>query len=193
MTTPTMNWRATIAALLATGVLLLGACSDGDDDAKKDDDKSSESDDQNAADAGDNGDAANDGPIIDPDAPEADSEFAYFQRLRGIAGEFCKGAIEVVSMDVSADAAGTTDALEAAGALDPPDEIAAEWDKVISTALALQDVDPNDPAASQQAMEAYTDIEDENAKIVSYLQEQCGIDTGTPDPSTDTGSVTTGA
>ena len=180
MTTPTMNWRATIAALLATGVLLLGACSDGDDDAKKDDDKSSESDDQNAADAGDNGDAANDGPIIDPDAPEADSEF-------------CKGAIEVVSMDVSADAAGTTDALEAAGALDPPDEIAAEWDKVISTALALQDVDPNDPAASQQAMEAYTDIEDENAKIVSYLQEQCGIDTGTPDPSTDTGSVTTGA
>ena len=177
MTTSTMNWRATIAALLATGVLLLGACSDGDDDAKKDDDKSSETDDQNAADAGDNGD---DGPIIDPDAPEADSEF-------------CKGAIDVVSMDVSADAAGTKDALEAADALEAPDEIAAEWDKVIATALAMQDVDPNDPEAAQQAMAAYTDIEDENAKIVSYLQEQCGINTGAPDTSTDSGSVTTGA
>lgn len=178
MTTSTMSWRTTIAALLATGVLLLGACSDGDDDAKKDD-KSSETDDQNAADAGDDS-AADDGPIIDPDAPEADSEF-------------CKGAIDVVSMDVSADAAGTKDALEAADALEAPDEIAAEWDKVIATALAMQDVDPNDPEASQQAMAAYTDIEDENAKIVSYLQEQCGINTGATDTSTDSGSVTTGA
>lgn len=177
MTTPTTNWRTAIAALLATGVLLLGACSDGDEGSKKDKDDSSESDDQNAA---DDGDSADEGPAIDPDAPEADSEF-------------CKDAVGVVSMDVSADAEGTKEALEAAGALEPPEEIAAAWEHVIATALEMQDLDPTDPEASQRATEAYTEIQEDNAKVVTYLQEKCGIGVGAPETSTDSGSATTGA
>lgn len=169
MTTTTTSWRATLAALIATGALLLGACGDGDSDKAdkdKDTDKDESAQDDQAA-------AADDGPILDPDAPEADSQF-------------CKDAVELMTMSSEAESGEEDPSLAAAEALEPPDEIAADWDKLMATTRQMQEVDSNDPAASEQAAAAYQDIADEQLKVMTYLQDQCGINVGMP--GSDTGS-----
>jgi hypothetical protein len=178
VTITTTNWRASLAALLATGVLLLGACSDGDEDA--DEAETSDEDQSDAADTGDEVDEVDevDEPTIDPDAPEADSEF-------------CEGAIAAISMEVDPEAAADDASLAAAEDLDPPDAIAEEWARVLATSRAMAEIDYTDPAAQEQASAAYEEIADDQAKVISYLQSDCGIDLGTAPPPSDP-EVTTG-
>lgn len=167
MTTTTTSWRAMLAAMVATGALLLSACGDGDDKADKDD-KNDKKDESSESDQSATGD---EGPILDPNAPEADSDF-------------CKGAVALMSM--TTDPEGEDDAsLDAAEALDPPDAIAEDWDKLMATTRQMQDIDYNDPEASEQAMAAYQDIADEQTKVMTYLQDQCGINVGMPGDSAD--------
>lgn len=167
MTITTTNWRAGFAALLATGVLLLGACSDGDDDAA-DDETTDEAEDQSAAEG-----ETPDEPSLDPDAPAADSEF-------------CTGFLEATAAAGSPDGSADDGGLAAAEALDPPDEIAEEWDRLIATSREMAELDPEDPASVERATAAAEDLAGDQSTIMEYLQTQCGMDpsAGGPDPTT---------
>jgi len=140
VTITTTNWRAGFAALLATGVLLLGACSDGDDDAA-DDETSDEAQDQSAPDDS----TATDEPVLNPDAPAADSDF-------------CKGAIDAISMEVDPEDTADDASLSAAEDLEAPEEIRDEWNKVLETSRSMATIDYTDPAAAEQASAAYEEI-----------------------------------
>lgn len=178
--TPT-NWRAGFAALLASGVLLLGACSDGDDETSTDDESSEE--DQSAQNEGGEGEGGEgegetegQAPEIDPDAPEADSEF-------------CQGAMAAITMDVnpSTDPEDGDASLSAAEELEAPEEIAESWDMVLATSRQMAELDYQDPSAQEQAMAAYEEIAPHQARIIEYLQDSCGIDLGAGSETPPTG------
>jgi len=178
VTITTTNWRAGLAALLATGVLLLGACSDGDDDATDDEGTEDQADDNAAADSGDSTDDGADSgeiptPSVDPDAPAADSDF-------------CQGAIAAMTASANPATADDDGGYAAAEALEAPDEIAEAWSNILAVLRGLRDLDTSDPAAAQQATEAFNEIQDDQAAVMEYLQNDCGISGGSesPDPTT---------
>jgi len=153
--------RAGLAALLATGVLLLGACGGDDDDAA--DDSEETTDDAGAAE--DTGDSTSPTPSVDPDAPAADSDF-------------CQGAMAAITASVNPNGDQDDASLETAQNLDAPEEIADAWNNVLSTSQEMADLDYTDPEASAQAQAAYEEIADDQAQVITYLQQDCGIDLG---------------
>jgi len=173
MPAPTATtWRRTLAALLAAGLLFVGACGGDDDDDAKGKDKSSEDKDEDQSATDDNGDNGDSGPNVNPDAPDADTPF-------------CKDAIQMIqrSYDPNAEVS-SSDELDAALKLDPPDEIAESWTKYLNAAKEIEKIDLADPEASSKASATYERVQGDLAKIIDYLKNSCGID---PDP-TDTGA-----
>jgi hypothetical protein len=170
--------RAGLAALLATGVLLLGACGGDDDDAN--DDATEEADGESTGQEAE--DTSTPTPSVDPDAPAADSDF-------------CQGAMAAITASVNPNGGEEGDAsLEAAENLEAPEEIAEAWTNVLSTSREMADLDYTDPEASAQAQAAYEEIADDQAQIITYLQEDCGIDLGAgPTDGTVPTPPTTGA
>lgn len=178
MTITHSHRRAGFAALLATGVLLLGACG-GDDDDASDDTSEEATDDAGAAE--DTGDTTTPTPSVDPDAPAADSDF-------------CQGAMAAITASVNPTGDQDDASLETAQSLEAPEEIAEAWSNVLATSQEMADLDYTDPEASAQAQAAYEAIADDQAQVITYLQEDCGIDlgAGTTDGSVPT-PPTTGA
>lgn len=177
MTITHSHRRAGLAALLATGVLLLGACGGDDDDAGDD---ATEEEAGGESSANETGDTSIPAPAVDPDAPAADSDF-------------CQGAMAAITASVNPNGGEEGDAsLEAAENLEAPDEIAEAWTNVLSTSREMADLDYTDPEASAQAQAAYEEIADDQAQIITYLQEDCGIDLGTG-PTDGSAPPTTGA
>ncbi len=178
MTITHSHRRAGLAALLATGVLLLGACGGDDDDAGDD----STEEEAGESSANETGDTSIPAPSVDPDAPAADSDF-------------CQGAMAAITASVNPNGGEEGDAsLEAAENLDAPEEIAEAWTNVLSTSQEMADLDYTDPEASAQAQAAYEEIADDQAQIITYLQEDCGIDLGAgPTDGTAPAPPTTGA
>jgi hypothetical protein len=152
--------RTTLGGAVLAAVLLFGACSDGDPkDAADDKDSTDTTDDTESTDTSEDG---TDQPSINPDAPEAGSQF-------------CEDAAELV-MSQASDA----EAMAFAESLDPPDDIAEEWTAMISAAKAVNEADASgDPEAAAKATEAYNAITEDITKVITYFQEQCGIDAGT--------------
>ena len=181
MTIKHSHRRAGLAALLTTGVLLLGACGGGDDDDEATDDQTTEDGAGDDA-AADNADPSVPTPSIDPDAPDADSNF-------------CQGAMAAITASVNPNAEEGDASLEAAEALDAPEEIAEAWNNVLSTSRDMADIDYTDPEASAEAQQAYEQIADDQAAVITYLQEGCGIDLGAGSSGSTTVPVppTTGA
>lgn len=178
MTITHSHRRAGLAALLATGVLLLGACGGDDDDAGDDDATEEEAGGESSA--NETGDTSIPPPSVDPDAPAADSDF-------------CQGAMSAITASVNPNGGEEGDAsLEAAEQLDAPEEIAEAWTNVLSTSREMADLDYTDPEASAQAQAAYEGIADDQAQIITYLQEDCGIDLGAG-PTDGSAPPTTGA
>lgn len=175
MTITHSHRRAGLAALLATGVLLLGACGGDDDDASDDSTEEAGGD----ASANETGDTSTPAPSVDPDAPAADSEF-------------CQGAVAAITASTNPNASEDDASLEAAQQLEAPDEIAEAWTNVLSTSQEMADLDYTDPEASAQAQAAYEEIADDQAQIITYLQEDCGIDLGAG-PTDGSAPPTTGA
>ncbi len=58
--------------------------------------------------------------------------------------------------------------------VDPPDEIADDWDTVISTLEALQGLD-EDPDADILEQLSDPEIEEAGQNVEDYLTEECGI------------------
>lgn len=150
--------RTTLGGAVLAAVLLFGACSDGDPkDAADEKDSTDTTEDTDATETSEGGDQ----PSINPDAPEAGSAF-------------CEGAAELVMSEAS-----DAEAMAFAESLDPPDEIAEEWTAMISAAKAVNEADASgDPEAAAQATEAYNAITEDITKVITYFQEQCGIDAG---------------
>jgi hypothetical protein len=149
--------RSTLGGALLAAVLLLGACSDGDSDDAKD----AEGNQDDTAET-ETTDTSVDEPSINPDAPEADSQF-------------CKDATELVTGGDATD----EEAMSFAESLEPPEEIAQEWTAMIAGARAVTEAEASgDPEAAAKATEAYAAMNDDVTKVLQYLQEQCGIDAG---------------
>ncbi|HEY8545352.1 MAG TPA: hypothetical protein VIL36_09910 [Acidimicrobiales bacterium] len=165
--TITHSHRRAGLALLATGVLLMGACGGGDDDEDAREDQTEETDEETGGESSANETDVTSTPLpsVNPDAPAADSEF-------------CQGAMAAISASVSQGADGDDGSLDAAEQLEAPDEIAEAWHNVLSTSREMADLDYTDPEASTRAQQAYEEIADDQALIISYLQEDCGIDLG---------------
>lgn len=165
--------RKKITALAAAGILLFAACSgDDDDDAAATDttDTSQEAGggDSNATDTGDNGDNGGGGG----------------------GGGFCDEASQLFQTTSGLD---PNEQLDAADALEPPDEIADDWNKLIDgsreAAESTEDFDPDDPEASEQFQQDYEELMAATTNVYTYLGEECGLEGFTP-PSTETGQVT---
>jgi hypothetical protein len=102
----------------------------------------------------------------------------------GGGGEFCEQAVALFS-DTSND---TDAALTAAEALDPPDEIADDWQKLVEgsrdAAEATANIDPNDPDAAAAFSEQYQDLIEASTNVYQYLGDECGMEGFTP-PAAD--------
>ena len=147
---------------VAAAVVLLSACSsDGDD-------SSSSQADETSAEA------------TESSAPEADSEF-------------CTEASTIQervdsTLNGQSDPTALPQALEAAAAeiraIEPPDEIAADWEAlaggVEQIAAAFGSIDFNDPNAlaqfQQQIGELQTELGSASTNVQNYLSEECGIE-----------------
>jgi hypothetical protein len=167
--------RKKIIALAAAGVLLFAACS-GDDD-----------DDAAATDAADTTQEAGGGDTNAPD--DGDSADAADNGGGGGGGGFCDEASQLFQTTSGLD---PNEQLDAADALEPPEEIADDWNKLIDgsreAAESTADFDPNDPEASEQFQEEYEELMAATTNVYTYLGEECGLEGFTP-PSTDTGEV----
>jgi hypothetical protein len=83
-------------------------------------------------------------------------------------------------------------AADALRTLDPPPEIATDWENVAKGIEQLGTIyssfDPNNPASAstfaQQSQQLQTQFAASIAKVGSYLQQQCGIDAGATESAT---------
>jgi hypothetical protein len=75
--------------------------------------------------------------------------------------------------DAAADTAAVVDALDE---LDPPDEIADDYATVIDTGRRLADLDPNDPAAVEEAQQLSEEAVAAQGRVSEFLGSECGID-----------------
>jgi hypothetical protein len=165
------TWRRPVAALLATGLFVLGACGGDDDDSKG----KKNSGDQTAE------STATTIPPFDKNAPAADSKF-------------CKDAIALIQKSVNPNEASSNEQqLEDALKLDPPAEIADAWRNVLTTEQEIEKLDPKDPKASEKAATAANKVQADQGKIVTYLTTKCGINMTSGGSGSSGGStVTTG-
>jgi hypothetical protein len=70
------------------------------------------------------------------------------------------------SDDISGD--DMTAALEAVTDLEPPAEIAEEWDTMLGSLQGSPDLDPSDPETVEEVQAA-------SEKVGTYMEEECGI------------------
>lgn len=152
--------RTTMTALVVAGALLVGACG-GDDDDTADDDKKTDETDTNTD--------------VEADGPAADTPF-------------CKDVLELFnSPDTQANA--TDEAIAAARAIEPPAELAEDWDKWIGGVAEMSApdaaLDPNDPEAATAAQDVYQSAQN----VFTYIGTECGAPGFVP--PADSGAATT--
>ena len=84
----------------------------------------------------------------------------------------------LADVDVSdTSSAGFDDAIEAMSNLDPPAEIADDWNTMVESLQSLADVDISDPAAIEQLDQAqFADADEAFENVGTYLEEECGIE-----------------
>jgi hypothetical protein len=96
---------------------------------------------------------------------------------------FCK---DVVALLTSTETASPAQAIAAAKKLDPPAELADDWDAWVSGIESMDTTspsfDPNDPEASGKYQEMYAATQ----KVFTYIQNECGMAEAGPPSSTAT-------
>jgi hypothetical protein len=141
--------RRTLIGLAAAGLLVAGGCSDSDS-GNPNEDAADESTEN--ADGGSSGDSD------------------------GFCADF-----ESLNEEFAADPEANTnpdDVIAALESLDPPDEIAEDFATIIEVSRSTADVDMNDPEAVAEAQELSQSAGEAQARVTSYLTDECGIDTG---------------
>ena len=117
--------------------------------------------------------------------------------------EFCTEAASIEervssTLNDQSDPAALPQALNQAAAeiraIDPPDEIAADWEALAGgieqIAAAFAQVNFNDPNAlatfEAQVGQLQTQLESASTNVETYLREECGIDTEDSEPASPT-------
>jgi hypothetical protein len=107
----------------------------------------------------------------------------------GGGDEFCDRAVALFS-DTDID---DEEAIEQLESLDPPDEIAEDWQTLVegSQAAATGELDAADPEAAAEFEEQYNKLIEATTGVYNYLGEECGLEGFSPvDPSDlDTGAT----
>jgi hypothetical protein len=80
--------------------------------------------------------------------------------------------------------------IEAIRSLDPPEEIADDFDTLIAGLDRLQSIDTNDPAAQEELQEEMSQYTEASTNIQTFVDENCG-ETSVDDGSDDTSDATT--
>jgi hypothetical protein len=138
--------RRTLIGLTAAGLLLVSACSDSDSGGPDDADSASE-------------DAANESEGGGGETPEGFC--ADFQALSDQFGN-----------DPEADPNEVVEALEG---LDPPEEIAEDFDAVVEVTRQTAELDTSDPEAMEQAQELSDQSMEAQERVSTYLQDECNL------------------
>jgi hypothetical protein len=100
----------------------------------------------------------------------------------GSAGEFCDG-FEALNDRFAEDPAAASDpvqVLDELESLDPPDEIADAYQKVIDVSRQSSEVDIEDPEAVEEVQQLGEEAADAEEDVAAFLQDECGIDLGAP-------------
>jgi hypothetical protein len=186
------TWRGLLAALSALLLFFVAACGDDGDDATdvvEDVDDGDTDDDTDAPDPADDGDDATDG----------DGEGAF-----GLGGDFCAQVSDAdrffSSFDDESDvqdpaevSAMIRQARDTLDAIDPPAEIAADWNQLVGAVGELADLfervdfsDPqsfanleDDPELLEEFMtieQRFEGVEEAGDRVADYVREECGIE-----------------
>lgn len=75
--------------------------------------------------------------------------------------------------EAAADTAAVVDALDE---LDPPEDIAEDFDTVIDAGRRLADLDPSDPAAVEEAQQLSEEATAAQGRVSDFLETECGVD-----------------
>jgi hypothetical protein len=95
------------------------------------------------------------------------------------ASDFCadfEALNESLATSDSADFDTIVDGLES---LDPPQQIADDFDTMVEAARQLADLDPSDPAQVEDAQALQEDSQDAQQNVSSYIEDECGLDLST--------------
>lgn len=68
------------------------------------------------------------------------------------------------------------EALEAFKDLDPPEEIADEWDTMVNALEGFADIDLSDPEALENADIDTEAVDEASTRIDNFLKDECGIE-----------------
>ncbi|HEX8803753.1 MAG TPA: hypothetical protein VF743_06160 [Acidimicrobiales bacterium] len=68
--------------------------------------------------------------------------------------------------------------LAAVRSLDPPEEIADDFDKLIEGLDTLSTLDTSNPEAVADMQEQMADYQEATTNIETFINEECGVDTG---------------
>lgn len=190
------TWRGLLAALSALLLFFVAACGDDGDDATEvveDVDDGDTSDDTDAPDPTDDED---DG---DEDATDGDGDSAF-----GLGGDFCAQVSDAdrffSSFDDDSDIQDPAEvsemirqARETLDSIDPPAEIAADWNLLVGAVGELADLfervdfsDPqaladleNDPELLEEFLtieQRFAGVEEAGDRVADYVREECGIE-----------------
>jgi hypothetical protein len=186
------TWRGLLAALSALLLFFVAACGDDGDDATdvvEDVDDGDTDDDSDATDPTDDGDDTTDG----------DGEGAF-----GLGGDFCAQVSEAdrffSTFDDESDiqdpaevSAMIRQARDTLDAINPPAEIAADWNQLVGAVGELADLfdrvdfsDPqslanleDDPELLEEFMtieQRFEGVEEAGDRVADYVREECGIE-----------------
>ena len=79
--------------------------------------------------------------------------------------------------EAAADAGEVLDGLES---LDPPEEIADAYEKVIDVSRQTSELDVEDPAAVEEMQQLSEEAAEAEAEVTTFLTDECEIDLGGP-------------
>jgi hypothetical protein len=97
----------------------------------------------------------------------------------GAGGDFCEQARSVDSAFDEIDDPSSADFSEAIDRLqemDPPAEIAEEWDQLMSSLDAFEDIDLENPDPEALAELDTEEMQEASDKVDEYMSEECGIE-----------------
>ena len=96
------------------------------------------------------------------------------------SADFCDSAREIDESFAEIDdptEADFGDIADTMGSIEPPAEIADDWNTMVESLQSLADVDMSDPAAIEQLDQAqFADANEAFENVGTYLEEECGIE-----------------
>lgn len=107
----------------------------------------------------------------------------------GSSADFCTTMQDLVTA-ASNEEADPDAARETLTELEPPEEIADEWEQYVPL-ITESDVDPNDPEAQAEYQERLEQATEAGTTINNYLADECDISDSTSPPAGDAGESTT--